>query len=76
MRKMSVRMHAHFLMIHRAAYLVRRRAGADGSTMVALSAPVMHPIVHMHMHSALQSLGITDHPHGANAVSLHYPRWY
>lgn len=40
--------------------------------MVALSAPVMHPIVRIHMHSALQALGITDHPHKANTVPLRY----
>jgi hypothetical protein len=42
--------------------------------MVALSAPVMHPIVHIHMQPALQSLGITDHPHEANVVSLRYSK--
>ena len=35
----------------------------------------MHPIVRTHMHNALQSLGITDHPHAANALPLRYPRW-
>ena len=58
-------MHAQFLRILYDGDLVQ---------MVVLSAPVMHPIVHIHMHSALQALGITDHPHEANAVSLRYPR--
>lgn len=40
--------------------------------LTVLSALVMHSIIHIHMQSALQSLGITDHPHEANVVSPCY----
>ena len=51
--------------------MLRILCDGDLVQMATLSALVMHPIVRIHMHSALQSLGITDHPHEANAVSLH-----
>jgi hypothetical protein len=71
MRKISVRMHTQSLSIHRAVYryLVRRRL----MLIVTSALVVMHPIVHIHMHSALRYLGITDHPHEANAMSLRCP---
>lgn len=67
MRKISGRMHAQFSTIHSAAYLVRRRPNADGPVSTGHA-----PIGYIPMRPALQALGITDHPHEANTVSL---RW-
>jgi hypothetical protein len=63
--KTSVLMHAQFTRIHHAAY-----PDGDLVQVLALSALalVMHPIVRTHMRSALQSLGVTDHPHEAKTL--------
>lgn len=60
----------------RRSTVLRILYDGDLVQMVALSAPVMHPIVRVHMRSALQVLGITDHPHEGSIMTLRYPRSY